>query len=183
MASPSPQRQLAGDLWVVYGYDRPNSIRILTERDREDAKLSLSELHELAVGNLRRAMTDVKIEGTSARVVSAGGDYESSLLLLDELWEAQAVEWPAGVIAVVPTTGALYLADAGDPVGVEIILGSAHDVFEGGRHVAETSTTVNVRTSGMRWGWLGIMRGSNAAASLADLPSFEDFVPSETAPA
>jgi uncharacterized protein YtpQ (UPF0354 family) len=148
LASPPPHRQLAGDLWVFYGYDRPNSVAILTERDREDANLSLEELDALAIRNLRRAMTDVKIDGTpSAREVSAGGDYESSLLLLDELWAAQAVEWPKGVIAVAPAIDALYVADAGDPVGVEIILGSAHDVFEGGRGLSKTM----LRWTGSGW--------------------------------
>jgi len=148
LASPCPQRLLAGDLWVFYGYDLPNNIQFMTERDREQAKLSLDDLHGLAVRNLRRAMTNVKIDGTpSAREVSAGGDYESSLLLLDELWAKQATEWPAGVIAVAPTIGALYLADAGDPAAVEMILGSAHDVFESGRGLSKTM----LRWTGSGW--------------------------------
>src|SRR5258708_26240628 len=102
----------------------------MTEREREEAKLSLDDLHTLAVRNLRRAMGNVTGDGTpSAREFSVGGDYESSLLLLDELWIRQADEWPAGVIAVAPTIGPLYAADAGDPVAVEMIPGSAHDGF------------------------------------------------------
>ncbi len=148
LASPCPQRPLAGDLWVFYGYDLPNNIRIMTEREREEAKLSLDDLYTLAVRNLRRAMGNVTGDGTpSAREFSVGGDYESSLLLLDELWIRQADEWPAGVIAVAPTIGALYAADAGDPVAVEMILGSAHDVFESGRGVSKTM----LRWTGNGW--------------------------------
>lgn len=148
LASPSPQHLLAGDLWVLYGYDLPNNIVVVTERAREEAKLSLESLHALALDNLRRAMTNVKIDGTpSACEFSAGGDYESSLLLLDDLWVRQALEWPAGVIAVAPTIADLYAADAGDPAAVEMILGSAHDVYEGGRGL---STTM-LRWTGSGW--------------------------------
>src|SRR5258708_30335803 len=70
------------DLIIVYAEDSPKSIRYLTLGDLEQARIERGELKMLACENLKRLLPKIEFHGTNGLyIVTAGGDYEASLLV------------------------------------------------------------------------------------------------------
>ena len=84
------------ELIILYAEDSPKNIRYLGPKDLELAKVERSELKALACENLKRLLPKIERHGTGGvYMVTAGGDYEASLLLLDSIWIA--VRWRSRV--------------------------------------------------------------------------------------
>jgi len=88
-ARGTPQQHLAerynNELVIVYAQDDPNRMRYLTTD--EDFGLSREALRALAIDNLKRLLPKIAIlVYDEVMLVTAGGDYEASLLLIDEIW-------------------------------------------------------------------------------------------------
>src|SRR4029450_9414253 len=90
------------DLIVVYAEDSPKNIRYLVPKDLELAKIDRAELRALACENLKRILPKIERHGTDGLyMLTAGGDYEASLLLLDSIWSGGPNDVQgAGVVAV-----------------------------------------------------------------------------------
>ncbi len=73
------------ELAVVYAEDMPSSMRFLTEHDDIGDR---ARLRDLALDNLSRLLARLTLrQGDDGLwLASAGGNYEASLLLFDELW-------------------------------------------------------------------------------------------------
>jgi hypothetical protein len=79
--------RLNDELVIVYAEDDPRRMRYLTVD--EGAGISRAELRTLAVENLRRLLPKIEARNYGdVLLISAGGDYEASLLLLDEYGRA-----------------------------------------------------------------------------------------------
>ena len=84
------RQPLVGDLSVVYVADTPASMRFLTDEDIAKNKLTLAQMHELALANLARktANTGYVVGGEGARtlVISQTRDsYDAARILLPDL--------------------------------------------------------------------------------------------------
>src|SRR5262249_51649306 len=94
---------LVADLVVAYAFDRAQSMRYASRRELEALGLSTSELPAVALVNLRARLPrqlGTRGDGKSFLFV-AGGNYEASLLLLDEVWTQLAPNMPGDLIACV----------------------------------------------------------------------------------
>jgi hypothetical protein len=130
-----PGRPLVADLWVFYGFDSPRNVRVVSEPDRARLGLSLEELHATALRNLRAAFPSVATSDADAagtRILLAGGDYDASLLLLPEIWRAQARGMRGPLVAVAPTRDVVAFADGANERAVETLLLRAHLLHERG---------------------------------------------------
>jgi uncharacterized protein YtpQ (UPF0354 family) len=105
------------ELAIVYAEDLPTSIRFLTTRDyaEDHAKLLL-----LALTNLHRLLTKIEMrpgpDGTW--LVSAGGNYESSLLLADQMWSSGQIKVDGAIVVGVPVRSALFVTGSHNRAGV-----------------------------------------------------------------
>src|SRR5262249_59063451 len=92
-------------LLVCYITDTGDALRYLQNRDLDEAALDAEALHEVALGNLARL--------TSGRVrllpqgdffgLLLDGNFEASLLLLDDLWDGALAGYPgSGLVPAVP---------------------------------------------------------------------------------
>jgi uncharacterized protein YtpQ (UPF0354 family) len=90
-----------GDLIVVYATDEGQGLKYLRPKDLQELALSQSELRPLAITNMRRIMSEYRIDrGKMISAIFVGEGYEASLLLFDELWAGLAVSDGEIVIAV-----------------------------------------------------------------------------------
>jgi uncharacterized protein YtpQ (UPF0354 family) len=119
------------ELIVVYAEDSPKNIRYLTPQDLDEIGLTRAELRELAVNNLRTILPKIEIhKGPLISMVTAGGDYEACLLLLDDLWTSGTFKVDGDIVVAVPSRDLLLLTGSGTSGGIAKLRGVATEAVE-----------------------------------------------------
>jgi uncharacterized protein YtpQ (UPF0354 family) len=141
---------LVADLYVVYAFDQPRALRYSTHQDL--ARLGLvagPALRERALDNLRERLEDVGEEGDDAcgRLV-AGGVFEASLLLVDDLWDALEPIVEGTLVVSVPARDVLLYTGSAVPGGLRSLRAARDHVLAVGDHLV--SETLLARVDG-RW--------------------------------
>lgn len=146
-----PIEHLAADLWIVYAVDKETSIRTISEAEMAQLGVTRSELSELARENLRNILPPVECHGEGPWfLVTAGGDYVASLLLLDSVWDFAAERVEGDVVAVAPTRDVLMFTGAGSEEGLSAIRGRARELEATGDHAVSSTLLRRVGA-----GWTG----------------------------
>ncbi len=120
-------RPLVDGLYVAYVVDDGSSYHYVQNRHLEQGGVSEEELHEIGLRNLLAVVgqRDLRVQPyQNIHAVLMGGDFEASLILLDQIWEhhfqqfvpgAYAVAIPArDILAFCDTTNAAGLAELGE---------------------------------------------------------------------
>jgi uncharacterized protein YtpQ (UPF0354 family) len=108
------------DLIVVYAVDGKRAMRYLMANesfgDRKD-------LRTRAVDNLWRILPKVEVHkhGDLIAYVSAGGNYESSLLLSDTMWRDGQIKFDGETVIAIPARGALLVTGSSNHKGVSAV--------------------------------------------------------------
>jgi uncharacterized protein YtpQ (UPF0354 family) len=116
------QEHLADDfnneLVIVHAEDDPTRMRYLTSD--EDVGVSRSELRRRAVDNLRRILPKIEMQGDDhVLMITAGGDYEASLLLIDEIWSGGQVKVNGDIVVAIPARDVLLVTGSHDRSGLK----------------------------------------------------------------
>ncbi len=75
------------EISVLYVFDTEDAMRYVQARDLEKLTVDRDRLFSRAVANLRKLLQHARVEGEKGYYMPvAGGDYESSLLFLNEFW-------------------------------------------------------------------------------------------------
>lgn len=110
---------LNGELVVVYAEDAPRTIRYFPESRLEEAGVKRTELRARATENLMRILPDMKIHaGPLFSMITAGGDFEASLLLVDELWTSGDIEVDGDFVVAVPARDVLLVTGSNNAAGI-----------------------------------------------------------------
>jgi uncharacterized protein YtpQ (UPF0354 family) len=109
------ERRLVADLLVFYAFDAESHYEIVSYRDLEQLGVTAEELHHRALQNLRRLKLDVRAhKGDRIIMLTAGGNYEATLILLPEIWASVSQMVSGGLIAAVPARDVLYFTGDSD---------------------------------------------------------------------
>ena len=123
------------DLIILYAEDSPKNIRYLTPKDLEALKIEKKDLRSLACENLKRVIPKIERHGTNGLyMLTAGGDYEASLLLLDSLWNNSQMPVQGEILVAIPTRDLLLVTGTGHPEAVEKVKQMANKSFEEGSY-------------------------------------------------
>lgn len=137
------------DLHVAYGRDSERGMAYLMESDRARLGLGLPELRRLSLANLLRILdTPRRVGDGPLFMIVADGNYESSLLLADKLWEGQAPLVKGELVAAVPARDVLMFTGSDSPDGLKAMRQSVDKIYKDASHVI--SKTLLVRRNG-RW--------------------------------
>jgi uncharacterized protein YtpQ (UPF0354 family) len=110
------------ELIILYAEDTPKNLRYLTRESMTLAKLHKEKLRELAVKNLRRLVTDIQIHGDNGLfMITAGGTYEASLLLFDELWQGGRMKVDGDYVVAIPSRDMLLVTGSNNQPALEKI--------------------------------------------------------------
>jgi uncharacterized protein YtpQ (UPF0354 family) len=122
-------------LIIVYVEDNPKSVRYLTPKDVVDAGINRGELRDLAVNNLKRLLPKIEAHGANGFfMLTAGGDYEASLLLLDGIWNSRQFQVAGEYVVAVPTRDVLLVTGTEEKEGVMKIREMAADIAAKGSY-------------------------------------------------
>ncbi len=132
-AEPAPEpltEPFNAELMIVYVEDRPSSMRFLTTRDDVGDR---AQLHDLALDNLKRLLSRIKMHAAADGVflVSAGGNYEASLLLIDGFWLSGQIKVDGDFVVAVPAKDALILTGSNNRAGIARLRAVAVDIASG----------------------------------------------------
>ncbi len=111
------------ELQVFFAEDSEHNIRYLNVANIDDLPCPRDELFDLARDNLKRLL-EGKIEvagGDGIYMVSAGGNYETSLLLFHSLWENNSLEVDGDTVISIPTRDLFLVTGSNDEEGIERI--------------------------------------------------------------
>jgi uncharacterized protein YtpQ (UPF0354 family) len=127
--------ELNSDLVIVYAEDSPKSIRYLAPKDLEKAHVERKELRALACTNLVRLLPKVDKEGANGLyVLSAGGDYDASLLLLDSVWSDLQKNLHGDIVVAIPTRDILMVTGSEDSPALKEMRKLVDDAFTQGSY-------------------------------------------------
>ncbi len=109
------ERRLVADLLIFYAFDTGSHYEIVAYRDLEDLGVTCDELHDRALLNLRGLKLDVRAhKGDRIIMLTAGGNYEATLILLPEIWESVSQMVSGQIVAAVPARDVLYFTGDAD---------------------------------------------------------------------
>ncbi len=116
-----PQELLAeplnSELIVVYAENHLGTLRILSSRDDVGDR---AHLREMALTNLSRMLPKIEIRpgADGVLLISAGGEFDASLLLADNLWSSDKIKVDGDVVVAVPAKNALIATGSGNAAGL-----------------------------------------------------------------
>jgi uncharacterized protein YtpQ (UPF0354 family) len=107
------------DIVVFYAQDSESTIRYLVESDLRDLGLARSDLRALAVANLDSILPEVKLHAADGvYMITAGGTYEASLILLDAIWKSPQLAVKGDLVVAIPTRDVLLVTGSRDRAGL-----------------------------------------------------------------
>lgn len=138
---------LVADLFVVYAFDRPQSMAYATF---PELAAFGPGLREAASSNLRKRLPPelgTRGDGKSFLFV-AGGNHEASLLLLDEVWEQLRASLPGDAIACALARDVCLVTSTGTPGGLPSLRTARDHICAAGTPSNFISRTILVRKGG-----------------------------------
>ena len=133
---------LCEELAVAYLVDRGGHFEYVQGRHLKEAGITPEELHALAIENLESACRGRIVVESYGPVMTArfDGNFEASLLLLDEFWDV-AVRDDVGSspIAAVPSRDVIAFCSGDSPAGKAELLAIIRRVWPDGDHLVSDS--------------------------------------------
>lgn len=107
------------ELMIVYAEDSPRNLTYLTPAKLNAAGLKTTELRALAVLNLKRLLPQVEARGGNGiYMLTAGGTYEASLLLFDDMWREGKLKVDGHYVVSVPSRDMLLITGSNNREGI-----------------------------------------------------------------
>ncbi len=113
-------RDLNEELVVLYAFDGEKSFAYLTQERFAMIDLDPDDLFAMAMANLTRVLPQTMrypVEG-GGQLITAGGDFDASLLLFDEMWEDGQLGLDGVPIVALPARDLLLVAGSNDPEAI-----------------------------------------------------------------
>jgi hypothetical protein len=137
-----------GDLLITYVFDLPRYFRHVNRKDCLDIGIRHDELRALSVKNLVRSRPKPEIKpGTAGVMLVMDQNLESSLLLMDHLWDQFEPQLPGETIAAVPARDTILITGTEVPDGIELLERAIDTVWERSEQRLQLSRSVLVRRS------------------------------------
>jgi len=140
-SAPHPEKlacePLVGDLYLVYAIDRADSMQMANTSDLSKYKLDRAAARQRAWSNFIRTHGRPRIEsGNGIHYLVGDGITESSWLLDDKFWSAQAKLFKSGTLsAMVPARDAVIFVEGNDRAAIDKMRNAALAIFDRGDHV------------------------------------------------
>jgi uncharacterized protein YtpQ (UPF0354 family) len=122
-------------LIIAYAEDTKNSIRYLTHDDLKSLSIKTDSLKSIATRNLDRLLTNIQRRGRDGVfMLTAGGDYEASIILLDNIFIKESLPVKGDFVIAIPNRDMLLVTGSDDKAGISKIKEVATKSFATGNH-------------------------------------------------
>jgi uncharacterized protein YtpQ (UPF0354 family) len=129
-----------GDLWIIYAIDSADAMKTLPKTTVLELKLDAAALKPLAIENLRRILPPIERHGDGPTyLLTAGGDYVASLILLDDIWEELKECVDGDIVATIPSRDVLLFTGSNSKAGIEDMRASVTKIHETGGYLVSNT--------------------------------------------
>jgi uncharacterized protein YtpQ (UPF0354 family) len=107
------------ELVIVYAEDSPKNIRYITNEDLKKLTIDRKGLRLLSVQNLKAILPKIELVGGDGLfMMTAGGDYEASLLLFDNIWKSDQIKVHGDIVVAIPSRDLLLITGSQEKDGL-----------------------------------------------------------------
>lgn len=104
------------ELVIVYAVDNPSNLSFITQKSLNESNIPRDKLRDIAINNLNKKLPNLELHsGPLVSMITAGGNFEASILLLDNVWTGQDIPYQDNVVIAIPARDVLLVADAKNP--------------------------------------------------------------------
>ncbi|MFQ6602526.1 DUF1444 family protein [Flavobacterium sp. C3NV] len=122
------------ELFVFYAEDRENSIHYISKNDLEEINFPIEDLKEKSIENLLNSF-EMKRHGENGYyMITIGGNYESSLILLD-IWHRENFSVNGDFVIGIPARDILFITGSKDSENLHRLYDSIKKINETGDHL------------------------------------------------
>jgi len=120
-------------LVIVYAEDGENGIAYFTTERFKESGLNKDSLFPIAFRNLDAVLPKIEILGEKGYyMITAGGNYEASLILLNDIWTKENMPVKGDIIIAIPTRDLLLVTGSKDSEGIKKIKSVAKEAWDTG---------------------------------------------------
>lgn len=117
-------------LVALFAIDSENGIQYLSEENLQSLEIAREDLLEHAMANLLHAVDGIQIQGNPGLyMILAGGTYEASTLLIDDLWSPKNFDVAGQIVVAAPARDAVLVTGNEDEENVAKVRAIAEDMF------------------------------------------------------
>jgi uncharacterized protein YtpQ (UPF0354 family) len=122
-------------LIIMYGIDSAKNIKYLQQADLRKLKLDSATLRSLALKNLMSILPGIQLHGSDGTyMVTAGGTYEASVLLVDTIWQSDQFKVNGEIVVAVPARDMLLVTGSKDAKGLRSVREIVAKTMQGGSY-------------------------------------------------
>jgi uncharacterized protein YtpQ (UPF0354 family) len=125
-----------GELVVVYAEDSQSRIRYLNATENFGDRKAL---YVLAIQNLKRILPKIELRqhDDAFALVTAGGDYEASLLLFEDIWSEPQIKVAGDIVVAVPARDVLLVTGSRNRKGLKAVRAMIPEFMKGPQGLSE----------------------------------------------
>ena len=121
---------LVEGLVVVYAEDTPSNIRYIGREDIEETGVGLEQVATLSIDNLLQRLPQIETHGGEGLyMVTAGGNYEPSLLLIDTIWNADNFDVRGDIVIGVPARDVLLVTGSEETESLSRLVAFGEEIY------------------------------------------------------
>jgi uncharacterized protein YtpQ (UPF0354 family) len=122
-------------LIIAYAEDTENNIRYLTPKDTASLSINKDSLRTIATRNLGHILTNIQRQGDNGIfMLTAGGNYETSLLLLNNILTKESLPVNGDLVIAIPNRDLFLATGSKDQAGISKLKEIVKKSFEKGSY-------------------------------------------------
>ncbi|RYE14206.1 MAG: DUF1444 family protein [Sphingobacteriaceae bacterium] len=119
------------ELSILYAEDKENSLDYLTKDKLKQLHISQDSILSLALKNFGKILPKIERIGNKGRyIVTAGGTYEASLLLLNSFWSSKNFPIKGDIVVAVPSRDILLITGSRDKDNLNWVRTRAQESYD-----------------------------------------------------
>ncbi len=122
------------ELVIFYAEDKENCINYLTKEDLKVLEISLKFLKEKAIENLNNLLSIERSGDDKYYMITAGGNYESSIILLD-IWDVENFPVDGNIVIGIPARDILLITGSNDSENLHRMYDVVNQINQTGDHL------------------------------------------------
>jgi uncharacterized protein YtpQ (UPF0354 family) len=122
-------------LIIAYAEDSKNSIKYINEESFRSLSISRDSLKAITLRNFSKIIPDIQRQGDNGLyMVTAGGNYEASLILLSSIWTRENFPVDGAFIVAIPNRDLLMVTGSKNRTGINKIKKIVADSYQNGNY-------------------------------------------------
>ena len=123
------------ELFIFYAEDKEHTTSYLNKTNFDALGISMESLHEHSIENLNAILPDMERHGEEGYfMITAGGNYEASLILLD-IWNKENLPVDGEILIGIPARDVIVITGTNDAENITRLVETVAEINDTGDHI------------------------------------------------